>query len=1062
MGNIGTAPSVAPTKMSRVGSQAPRTTVVVEEGVSGQPMVTTTTVDEEMFNVPSAPGTQAPKTTVVVEEGFSGQPPKVTTTVDEEILRVPSGNAPTVMAHDSVSQVGGPPVASRPPTVFVPQRQSPTVMSEAPGLTAANVPTRTNAGGMPTGPSINPPTTVAPPQVVMTPPTTVANPPAATAIPSHTPAHTVANVPTSPQPTMLATPATVMGDPSGSQRPGTTVSTTPMGLPVRPVPTVVPSVQPAANVKPASSAIRRESPVTVPNVPVQPSPAPVVQPGNHASAPPPTHFGNVAPESIDPASEDGHGVTLIRPQTVAPSRPGTVIGDPAHPHSVHPSRPASAGHPHSQVAPSVRPSQPGTVVGADPTGHMANVPVTASPAPPTAPSVASSTGKRKPPPPQPVFQDEEYMAPVVPDAPTQTANVSTKTDSETKKPGLLRKKAPSISRKDKVTTEGVPAGGVVPDDERRVHFTPSPMGDAPTAIGNIPNEPVEQAAPPAVATKPPSVSSNVGSRPPSVVPHQTAPASVGDAPVAASNVPTGNVPIVRDRPVSRPTSVVPSAPPAVSHETPAPIPQSGARPVSHAPSVHDPMPTVSHDPSVHTGQSLPHPGGTVHEHHNVPDVTEQAKKPNVLKKRPPTPKGVHELPSQDFATVPSGVAQEHGVGSVVPDPAHGGTKVTTPPSIRNGLPATSATPGMPAPSAASGMPAASAAPNIPATSAAPGMPATSGTSLPPGKVATPGSVPPVTSTSNVPTGTGAPANLSPEAALAEKERIATQAKAKAEAAEKERLEKERLQKERDEALKLAADRHREHSDALADLKKTMETRGLDDSKWKTAYADDAKAKEKRRADRGDRDKKWQDAFDKLLQEKEDDKKWREAEGKKPGSQAVIDYMKKHSEDLTTFLKALAADIVAQNVNQHQQTQAAAKNWAREQVAFNLSGYLDDFSKALSSEVRALLKEVGDLRETRRALYYELAELLLLKGRQSHGDLMAVLPFPSGGGVGAGPGISLPKPAPAKPAPPAPKVSSCVESGRHESFKTHVSSFDSLLHHHPRPLQPGNPTTCLLI
>ena len=56
--------------------------------------------------------------------------------------------------------------------------------------------------------------------------------------------------------------------------------------------------------------------------------------------------------------------------------------------------------------------------------------------------------------------------------------------------------------------------------------------------------------------------------------------------------------------------------------------------------------------------------------------------------------------------------------------------------------------------------------------------------------------------------------------------------------------------------------------------------------------------------------------------------------------------------------------------------------------------LDDFSKSLSNEVRILLKEVGDLREARRALYMELADLLLMKGRQSSGDLMAVLPYPS--------------------------------------------------------------------
>lgn len=48
-------------------------------------------------------------------------------------------------------------------------------------------------------------------------------------------------------------------------------------------------------------------------------------------------------------------------------------------------------------------------------------------------------------------------------------------------------------------------------------------------------------------------------------------------------------------------------------------------------------------------------------------------------------------------------------------------------------------------------------------------------------------------------------------------------------------------------------------------------------------------------------------------------------------------IRKHNDDLTAFLRALAADLVAQNVNQHQQTQQAAKAWAREQVAFNLSG-----------------------------------------------------------------------------------------------------------------------------
>lgn len=56
--------------------------------------------------------------------------------------------------------------------------------------------------------------------------------------------------------------------------------------------------------------------------------------------------------------------------------------------------------------------------------------------------------------------------------------------------------------------------------------------------------------------------------------------------------------------------------------------------------------------------------------------------------------------------------------------------------------------------------------------------------------------------------------------------------------------------------------------------------------------------------------------------------------------------------------------------------------------------LDDFSRQLSGEVRVLLKEVGDIREARRALYMEMADLLLMKGRQSGGDLMAIVPYPA--------------------------------------------------------------------
>lgn len=109
---------------------------------------------------------------------------------------------------------------------------------------------------------------------------------------------------------------------------------------------------------------------------------------------------------------------------------------------------------------------------------------------------------------------------------------------------------------------------------------------------------------------------------------------------------------------------------------------------------------------------------------------------------------------------------------------------------------------------------------------------------------------------------------------------------------------------------------------------------------------------------------------------------------------MLDALKKKGEEEAVFLRKLADQIVGQGSNQHKNTVDEVKKAAREQVAFNLAGYLDNFSRVLANEVKVLLKEVGDMREARRGLYYELADLLLLKGRQSGGDLMAVVPYPS--------------------------------------------------------------------
>jgi len=47
-------------------------------------------------------------------------------------------------------------------------------------------------------------------------------------------------------------------------------------------------------------------------------------------------------------------------------------------------------------------------------------------------------------------------------------------------------------------------------------------------------------------------------------------------------------------------------------------------------------------------------------------------------------------------------------------------------------------------------------------------------------------------------------------------------------------------------------------------------------------------------------------------------------------------------------------------------------------------YINDFSKALASEVRILLAEVGKLRDERRALQFEIAELMSVKSKHGAG------------------------------------------------------------------------------
>ncbi|KAF9507041.1 hypothetical protein BS47DRAFT_1374002 [Hydnum rufescens UP504] len=100
----------------------------------------------------------------------------------------------------------------------------------------------------------------------------------------------------------------------------------------------------------------------------------------------------------------------------------------------------------------------------------------------------------------------------------------------------------------------------------------------------------------------------------------------------------------------------------------------------------------------------------------------------------------------------------------------------------------------------------------------------------------------------------------------------------------------------------------------------------------------------------------------------------------PALETVIEELRKQNADLIEQLRLLSDSLRTDCARQHTETLEAVNATANERIPFNVKSYLDDFSKALSAEVRMLLKEVGKLREEKRTLQFELGALLTL---QSH-------------------------------------------------------------------------------
>ncbi|EFI27492.1 hypothetical protein CC1G_15527 [Coprinopsis cinerea okayama7 len=136
-------------------------------------------------------------------------------------------------------------------------------------------------------------------------------------------------------------------------------------------------------------------------------------------------------------------------------------------------------------------------------------------------------------------------------------------------------------------------------------------------------------------------------------------------------------------------------------------------------------------------------------------------------------------------------------------------------------------------------------------------------------------------------------------------------------------------------------------------------------------------------------------------------------------EGVIAELRRQTDEQRQALEMFSESWRADCARHQEETINAVKSTAQEQVPYNVEGYLNEFSKALATEVRMLLGEVGKLREDRRALQHEIGFLLTMRSKYGPGgefDPNWTPPAGTGPG-GGGPGDGPPPPAPDVPEPP---------------------------------------------
>ncbi|KAG8735042.1 hypothetical protein FRC12_018241, partial [Ceratobasidium sp. 428] len=214
------------------------------------------------------------------------------------------------------------------------------------------------------------------------------------------------------------------------------------------------------------------------------------------------------------------------------------------------------------------------------------------------------------------------------------------------------------------------------------------------------------------------------------------------------------------------------------------------------------------------------------------------------------------------------------------------------------------------------------------------------------------------------------------------------------AAAREMIEQERLDRAAAEQARFdqfraeAEEREAINRAQLADITNALEERRAEAASWREA--DDMRwgEKQQRRAAKAERADTLHDLVNGIIAEREEERRRQEEErvtaAARPGIEAVLAAMQQQNAETAAMMASIADTLRTDMDRKHLETLESVRATAAEQVPFNVQRYLDDFSKALSEEVRMLLKEVGKLREEKRALQHEIGCLLCLKSKYGPG------------------------------------------------------------------------------